>query len=134
MTRADIAKNYFESGYACSQAVAMAFQKDVGVDLETLQKLSLPFGGGLGRLRLTCGAVSGMAIVYGLFTEAKNSPENKMKVYEGTRELCARFEKEYGSLTCAELLKAGKKPCAEIVYSAAKILETYLKEKGFINE
>ena len=134
MTRAEIAKNYFESGFACSQAVAMAFQKDVGVDLETLQKLSLPFGGGLGRLRLTCGAVSGMAIVYGLFMEAKNSPEHKMSVYEGTRELCARFERVHGSLVCSELLAMGKKPCSEIVYSATEILENYLKEKGYLND
>lgn len=133
MTRAETAKQYFENGYACSQAVVLAFQEDVGVDAETLEKITLPFGGGLGRLRLTCGAVSGMAAAYGLFVEETGaSPELKKKVYAGVRELCARFEKEHGSLICAELLAAGKRPCAEIVYTATEILETYLKEQGLL--
>ena len=66
MSRAIKAKEYFLQGYACSQAVALAFSDVIGLDEETLLKITLPFGGGLGRLRLTCGAVSGMAMVVGL--------------------------------------------------------------------
>ena len=78
MSRAEKAKEYFTKGYACSQAVALAFADAVEVDERTLAKITLPFGGGMGRLRLTCGAVSGMVAVIGLvFADAENSTENK---------------------------------------------------------
>ena len=57
MSRAEKAKEYFLQGYACSQAVALAFSDLLGMDEETIVKITLPFGGGLGRLRLTCGAI-----------------------------------------------------------------------------
>ena len=152
MTRAEQAKEYFEQGYACSQAVALAFQKETGVDKEVLLKATLPFGGGLGRLRLTCGAVTGMATVYGLLcAEAENSPENKKRTYEGVRELTERFKSVNGSITCADLLSGAnlfvevggeaekrtaeyykKRPCGELVEIATKILEEYLIEKGVL--
>ena len=150
MSRAERAKEYFEKGYACSQAVALAFCDVVNVNEETIGKLTLPFGGGFGRLRLVCGAVSGMTVICGLlFAENEISTENKKQVYEIERELCERFERANGSLICAELLDGAaikpeiggqaeertkeyykKRPCSEIVYEAARILEEYLKEKG----
>lgn len=150
MSRAESAKAYFLQGYACSQAVALAFADVCGVDKETLIKMTLPFGGGLGRLRLTCGAVSGMATVVGLvFANAENSPENKKQVYAIVQELCAKFQEKNGSLICGELLSGMKVPvqvggeaesrtpeyyrkrsCGEIVFIAAEIVEEYLKEKG----
>lgn len=150
MSRAEKAKAYFEEGYACSQAVALAFSDLVSVREEELIKLSLPFGGGMGRLRLTCGAVSGMGIILGLiFAEAENTPENKKNVYAITQELCGKFKEENKSLICGELLLGvkipveiggeaeartqeyyKKRPCAELVYSAAEILEEYLHSKG----
>lgn len=152
MSRAEKAKELFKQGYACSQAVAMAFADLTGVNEEDITKLALPFGGGLGRLRLTCGAVSGMAIVVGLlFAEQKTSPENKKEVYAITQTLCERFKAENGSLICEDLLTGAnlqvsvggeaekrseeyykKRPCADIVYSAAKILQVYLQEKEII--
>lgn len=152
MSRAESAKAYFLQGYACSQAVALVFADVCGTDKETLAKMALPFGGGLGRLRLTCGAVSGMATVIGLvFASAENSPENKKETYAVVQELCKRFQEENGSLICNDLLTGAnlqvsvggeaerrtaeyykKRPCAEIVYSAADILEKYLMEKGKI--
>lgn len=152
MNRAKIAEQYFLNGFACSQAVAMAFNDVVDVDIKTLEKISLPFGGGLGRLRLTCGAISGMAMIIGaLFTNDK--PENKMEVYGITQQLALEFEKEYGTIICKDLLEiahlkveiAGKpeerndqyyekRPCARIVYVAADILEKYLIEMGIIKE
>ena len=59
MSRAERAKEYFLQGYACSQAVALAFADVIGLEEEVIKKIMLPFGGGMGRLRLTCGAVSG---------------------------------------------------------------------------
>ena len=133
MSRAERAKEYFMKGYACSQAVVMAFSDLMNVSETELKKLSLPFGGGLGRLRLTCGAVSGMAIVVGaLFSKEENSSENKKDTYEIVRNLCEKFQDENGSLICSELLSAQKRPCAEIVYSTARILEEYLILTGKI--
>ena len=150
MSRAERAKEYFEAGYACSQAVALAFSDLVSVSETDLKKLALPFGGGMGRLRLTCGAVSGMAIVLGLlFTGEENTPENKKNVYATVQELCKKFKQENGSLICGELLEGvkipvevggvaetrtseyyKKRPCGELVYSAANILEEYLKTEN----
>ncbi|MBQ8428753.1 MAG: C_GCAxxG_C_C family protein [Clostridia bacterium] len=152
MSRAERAKQLFTQGYACSQAVALAFADVVGLDEQTISKLTLPFGGGLGRLRLTCGAVSGMAVVIGLvFAESENTPENKKQTYAITQELCGKFQAENGSLICAELLAGMKVPvevggeaesrtpeyyrkrsCAEMVYCAANILEEYLIEKNLL--
>ncbi len=150
MSRAERAKEYFLQGYACSQAVALAFKDVMGVDENTICKLLLPFGGGLGRLRLTCGAVSGMAAVIGAaFAEAENSPENKKRTYAIVQELCGKFKAKNGSLVCGELLSGMKLPvevggeaeartqeyykkrsCAELVACATSILEEYLKENG----
>ena len=152
MTRAEEARKLFKEGYACSQAVSMAFSDVVNINKEILSKISLPFGGGLGRLRLTCGAVSGMAMILGLvFTDPANEKDSKLKVYEITRELVSKFEKQNGSIICKELLEGSnlkvevagnpeertneyyqKRPCDELVYDAAKILEEYLIEKGII--
>ena len=150
MSRAEKAKEYFNEGFACSQAVALAFSDVIGLGEDEIKKIMLPFGGGFGRLRLVCGAVSGMTMVCGLvFTKTENSAENKKAVYELERELCERFQAENGSLICADLLSGAnlqvtvggeaekrtseyykKRPCGEIVYSAAKILEEFLCEKG----
>ena len=150
MSRAEMAKEYFNQGFACSQAVALAFSDLIGVGETEIKKIMLPFGGGFGRLRLVCGAVSGMTMVCGLiFAKDENSAENKKQTYEIERELCARFQTENGSLICADLLEGvnlqasvggeaevrapenyKKRPCSEIVYSAARILEEFLAEKG----
>ena len=152
MSRAEKAKAYFNQGFACSQAVALAFSDVIGVSEEQIKKIMLPFGGGFGRLRLVCGAVSGMTMVCGLiFAKDENTQENKLSVYEIERELCARFQAENGSLICEDLLSGAnlqvqiggdaekrtseyykKRPCGEIVYSAAHILEEYLAEKGVL--
>lgn len=152
MSRAERAKAYFLEGYACSQAVALAFADVCGMDEKTLKKVMLPFGGGLGRLRMTCGAVSGMAAVIGLlFAEAENSPENKKKVYAIVQELCGKFKAECSSLICAELLAGMKVPvevggvaekrspqyyqkraCGDMVALAAQILEEYLQKENVL--
>ena len=150
MTRAEQAREYFKQGYACSQAVALAFADVMAMDEGTIKKIMLPFGGGLGRLRLTCGAVSGMAAVYGMVCASEeNIPDNKKQTYAGVQTICEAFKKEFGSLVCADLLSGmnvkveiggeaeqrtpqyyQKRSCAEIVFSAAQILDDYLKEIG----
>ena len=152
MERALKAEQYFYEGYACSQAVVLAFKDLVSTNEEDLLKISLPLGGGLGRLRLTCGAISGVALIVGLlFSSAEKSEENKLYVYSVIQELVKRFEEVRETINCKELLEkasleveiAGKpeartqeyyhkRPCGKIVYDAAKVLEDYLCEKGII--
>lgn len=150
MSRADRAKEYFTNGYNCAQAVALAFTDVTGVEESVLSKMALPFGGGMGRLRLTCGAVSGMVTVIGLVFGAEgNDADNKKEVYAIVQNLCGKLKEINGSLICAELL-AGvsipveiggvaenrtpayykKRPCADLVYETAKVLEDYLIEQG----
>ena len=152
MSRAERAKELFLQGYACSQAVALAFSDVMGMEEEDISKLMLPFGGGLGRLRLTCGAVSGMAAVIGMTcAKAENTPENKKDTYAIVQQLCGKFQAETGSLICAELLSGMKVPvevggnaeartaeyykkrsCGDMVALAVQIIEDYLTENQFI--
>ncbi len=151
MSREERAKEYFLQGYACSQAVALAFADLTDMEEGQIAKITLPFGGGVGRLRLTCGCISGLATVVGLlFAEEENTPENKKKTYAIVQELCEKFKAEYGSLLCGELLAGSipvvvggeaeprtqeyykKRPCAEMVAFTAKILEEYLRGKGVL--
>ncbi len=149
MTRAEKAEKYFYEGYACSQAVALAFVDLTNISFEDMSKLSLPLGGGLARLRQTCGAISGMAMIVGLlFSDSAPSEENKLAIYERVRVLTDKFIIERKTINCKELLEASsleveiggspedrtseyykKRPCASIVYLAAKILEEYLEKE-----
>ena len=148
MSRADQARTYFREGYACAQAVALAFADIADVDIDALERMMLPFGGGIARQRLTCGAVSGMVAAAGaIYAVGGVSKQNKLQVYEIVRDLCGRFAERRGTLVCGELLaRAGvdnsaggapearseeyyrKRPCDEIVYVAAQVLEQYLAE------
>lgn len=142
---AERAKELFMKGYNCSQAVACAFTELTGQDEETMARLSSSFGGGLGRMREVCGAVSGAAMVLGLqkgFSDPKDA-EAKKEHYKLIRQFAARFKEENGSVICRELLSGvpvtpggdpeertpefyKKRPCAELVYLAAEITEELL--------
>lgn len=149
MTKGDIAYENFLSGMNCSQSVLCAFCDETGLDGESALRLALPFGGGMGRMRLTCGAVSGMIMALGLTEGVSNIPsrEEKNECYEKTRLLMQRFAEENGSVICAELLGLKKpeessipeertekyykkRPCPELCRCAANLLEEYLKEKS----
>ena len=152
MSRAEKAKQYFLNGYACSQSVALAFSDLVDIDESTLKKLTLPLGGGLGRLRLTCGAVNGIGIIIGLlFGKDECDEDNKIYVYNIIQEVVGNFIKEKETTDCKKLLENAKlevevkgvpekrteeyykkRPCGKVVYQAAKILEDYLIEKNII--
>lgn len=143
----DLARSYFLEGYNCAQSVLLAFHEELGLDKETAARMSSSFGGGMGRLREVCGAVSGMFLAAGLFY-GYSSPDNqaeKKAHYERIQALAAAFRERNGSIVCRELLgldhKADaptpsarteeyykKRPCADLVADAAEILETYLKE------
>jgi len=143
-----LAKELFQKGYNCSQAVFAAFCDETGMDMDTALKISAPFGGGMGRLREVCGAVSGMLMVIGMKYGYTDSYDKKGKAehYELVQDLAKQFEKENGSIICRELLGLSikndnpvpesrnenyykKRPCVELVEQAAKILDEYISNK-----
>ena len=139
----------FKQGYNCSQSVFAAFSEELGMDLETALKISSSFGGGMGRLREVCGAVSGMFMVLGLkegYTDPKNS-SLKTQHYQKVQKLAGKFKQENGSIVCRELLGLSqqhdspipeartesyykKRPCAELVGMAAKFLDEFFEEEN----
>ena len=146
MTRKDLAEKLFkENGYNCSQSVCLAFKDMLDIDEKTLANLSAPFGGGMGRLREVCGAVSGMFTVLGFLTDSSDpdNSETKKALYEKVQNLAKKFEEENGSIICRDLLGLSvknespvpekrteeyykKRPCVEMVKSAVSILEKEL--------
>ena len=139
-----IAKELFTKGYNCSQSVVLAFCDEIGLDSETALKISSSFGGGMGRLREVCGAVSGMFIVAGMLDGYSNPLDRVAKTehYRLIQSLAMNFKDENRSIICRELLGLSvdrqshipeerneeyykKRPCAELVEHAAKILDEY---------
>jgi len=102
MERKEEAISYFREGYSCAQAVVMAF---VGKQHATVRAASA-FGGGMGRMQLTCGAVTGAYIVYGLIHEAPQLPSEaeKLLIYDRVRAFRQEFVKRNGTDSCFELL------------------------------
>lgn len=148
MNHAERARGLFRQGYNCSQSVVGAFHKEIGLSLETAMQLASSFGGGMGGLRDTCGAVTGMFMVAGLLF-GYDSPKDdiaKKAHYARIRTLAAAFQEEHETLICRELLKAmpGKlqqdplprtegyykiRPCVRFVETAAKILDRIIEEE-----
>ena len=74
------AKDLFLQGYNCAQAVAGAYAEEMGLEFDLAVRLASGFGGGMGRLRQVCGAVSGMVLVAGMkrgYTDPKAVQEKK---------------------------------------------------------
>ena len=140
----------FMQGYGCCQSVVAAFSDLYGLDETMAKRIAAGFGGGVGRMRMMCGAVSGIVILTGLDcgqTEGADR-QGKSACYKVVQELLAQSKAENGSLICAELLGLKgpvpmgnyvasertkeyykKRPCAAKVESAARIFARYLDEK-----
>ena len=135
MTHVEKAEALFMSGCNCAQSVFGAFAEDYGLSDDLAAKVSCGLGGGVGRMREVCGAVSGASLVLGL----KFGPD-KAAVYPHVQALCAKFKAEVGSIVCRELLAgqdatAGgapeprtpayyrKRPCVELVKLAVRLTE-----------
>ena len=128
--KSEKAKELFKSGHNCSQAVLGVFCEELGLDFETAMKIASSFGGGMGRMREVCGAVSGMFMAAGLaFSSGDDSAVNKGKHYKRIQELAQRFKDKNGSIICRELLQGQKRPCVEMVGMAVEIFEKYLEEQ-----
>lgn len=100
------AQAFFEEGYNCCQSVFLAFGERYGFSKELAARMSASFGGGVGRLREVCGAVSAMALVCGLECGATEGADQQGKAanYEQMQVLAAQFQEQNGSLICRELL------------------------------
>ena len=99
------ALDYFHQGYNCAQSVFAAFAAQVGMSNEAALRFSSAFGAGLGRMRGTCGAFSGLCMVAGFCQgNLTGQPEEKERIFTLTRALADDFKAEFGTLTCRELL------------------------------
>ena len=147
MTRGEKAKALFEEGYNCCQAVVLSFSDILGIDKTTLSMLASGFGGGMGRMREVCGAVSGMFMAANLLNGYSSPTDNEKKkaTYAMIQQLAECFKEENGSIICRELLGLKspegtpvpekrteeyykKRPCGELCRIAADILEKYISD------
>ena len=147
--RLEKAISLFKEGYNCSQSVVAAYADLYGFTQEQALKMSASFGGGIGRMRQTCGAACGLFLLAGLesgCTEGKDR-EGKEANYKMVQEFAEEFKKRNGSIICAELLGLAKnaptpatpeartaeyykkRPCVKMVEEAARIFGEYLANK-----
>lgn len=139
------AMNLFKEGYNCAQSVFLTFAEDLGFDKETALKLSSSFGGGMGRMREVCGAVSAMFMIAGL-KYGYTSPTDKTaktEHYERIQELAKKFKDKHETIICRELLGVdsddkpipsdrtpeyyASRPCERLIGDAAEIIAEYIK-------
>lgn len=144
--RADRAKEMFLQGYNCSQAVVGAFADLFGFDNVTAMKFAEGLGGGMGRMRLTCGAVAAMATLASMKMSSGQPGDLKLRgeIYAVIQKMAGEFKDNNGSVICAELLGAAlpkdnsstpedrtpdyyrRRPCADKIYQCALLVEKYL--------
>lgn len=151
--RGQRAQAYFTEGYNCSQAVAMAYADLIGMDETMLARAMSSFGGGMGRMREVCGAVSGMSfaagVLYGYAEPTAAGQQEKAAHYARIQELAGAFREVNGSIVCRELLGLDisgsddptpkkrtpeyykKRPCGQLVALAATILEDYIAKHPY---
>ena len=144
--RSEKAVELFKDGFNCSQAVAGAFAKDIGLDEKTAMKVAAGFGGGVGRTGEICGALSGVSIVAGMLYGAVDGrdAESKAHTYEEIQRVLKAFKEKYGFVTCRELKNPPasdgentesykRRPCVQIVEDAVLMAEKVMFE-GEVNK
>ncbi len=147
--KSDTAKDLFHQGFNCAQSVAATFAEHYNIDQPTMLRLATGFGGGIGRMRQTCGAFCALTLLASLEKGFDTAPNNdaKKSCYELVQQLAQDFKAQCGSTICSELLQLSKdhkisatpaertqkyyqkRPCAEIVATAVRIYENYLNSK-----
>lgn len=148
--RIERAVENFKKGYNCTQSVVEAFADIYGVDQSLALRMAASFGGGIGRMRLTCGTACGMFLLAGLETGVTDPTDRMGKGanYAVVQQLAEEFKSECGSLICADLLGLNrnaptpstpeartedyykKRPCPEIVRTAASIYARFLESRA----
>ena len=131
-TRVDETIKRHDKGYNCAQAVACTYCDLVGVDEETMFKMTEALGAGMGGMEGTCGAVSGACVLAGAKRSTGNleKPDSKAASYQLSKEIVKQFREQKSSVVCRELKGVGTgkvlRPCADCIKDAAKLAETIL--------
>ncbi len=151
MSHSDKALELFYSGYNCSQSVFAAFCDITGLSLSAALRMSQGLGGGVGRLRQTCGAFTGAVLVISmLYGSDKPGNDAKKALYERVQALGADFKAKYGTFSCRELLGEeatdkplppqertpefyATRPCTKIIEYAAHILDEYINKNEAVD-
>ena len=149
MNHSERAVDLFVEGYNCAQAVAAAFGDLTGLDEKTAARMASCFGGGMGRMREVCGAVSGMLMVAGIlygYDDPKATTE-KRELYSQVQAMAGQFREELGSIVCRDLLKNPPsdpnptprteqfykdRPCARMVATAARIMDEFIESHPIV--
>lgn len=146
------AVGFFKQGYNCSQSVAMTFADLYGIPEPLMARFSASFGGGIGRMRETCGSACAMFMLAGLEVQDVDdtasildyernpypSQELKKKDYEVVQHLASAFRAKTGSIICKELLGLNKQradgtiPEIEIVATPEARTDEYYKKRPCI--
>jgi len=138
------AARLFRSGYNCAQAVFCAFAGDIGMDIDTAARLSSSFGGGMGRMREVCGAVSGALMALGAIKGYDDVSDISLKKahYEKVQLIMKGFQEELSSYICRDIIKVlgaqepsptprteelyKVRPCEKCVRCAARLMDTQI--------
>lgn len=145
MDHAELAAELFLEGYNCAQSVTAAFSDMTGLSKAFSARMASSFGGGMGRMREVCGAVSGMLMVAGLLYgyDLSDGYDGKKEHYALVQNLAGQFREEVGSIVCREILKNPPsdpnptprtaefyrvRPCTRMVMTAARILDRYIEQ------
>ena len=143
MNHAQKAFDLFKTGYNCAQAVAVSFCDLTGLTEKQAARMASSFGGGMGRMREVCGAVSGMFMVLGIlygYDDPKDDATKKV-LYTHVQALAEEFKRDAGSIICRDILKNppsdpnpsprtaeyyNLRPCERMVYNAAALLDDFI--------
>ena len=145
----ECAVRYFKEGYNCAQSVIGPFHKDINMEFEEAMKLASSFGGGMGRLREVCGAMTASFMIIGIISGYTSPVDDNAKTehYRLVQDFASKFKSKFGTIICRELLELPqgadghvpesrtlsyyeKRPCDKFIGYAAEILENYLRETG----
>ena len=139
------AAQLFMDGYNCAQAITVAFRDVTGLEEDFSARMASSFGGGMGRMREVCGAVSGMLMVAGLLYGYDTPGDDAVKKehYQLVQHLAGKFREDAGSIICREILDNppsdpnptprtaefyAVRPCARLLVLAAEVLDAYIAE------
>ncbi len=138
------AKDFFSQGYNCAESISLSFKEELGYGNSFLPRMATGFGGGIGRKGSLCGAFTGgiMAIGMKMGREDPGDRETLLKVYERCQQFWKRFEKEFGSCYCYDLIgcrldqeeerqrwlaSGGMEKCKEFVEKTAEMLCEFIE-------
>ena len=136
------AVDFFDEGYACAVSILSVYAEQFELQEKDVVKIASCFGAGMGRLRKTCGALTGATMVIGMAFGNSDPKDMKTKLdaYEKVRELFQKFEEKYNTSDCIELLKVKctdeqiknryhhKLICREVIETTQQLLDGILEE------